>query len=86
MDTTTSYDILVIMLSVMLAIFLTLGIVVMVFVIKILKNIRVITEKAEQIADKAEHITEFFQQTAGPVAVGRMISNITDMFKNKKSK
>lgn len=85
MDTTTSYDILVIMLSVMLAIFLTLSIVALVFIIKILRNVRSITQKAEQIADKAEHITEFFQQTAGPVAVGRMISNITEMFK-KNSK
>ncbi|TXG77954.1 hypothetical protein E6P97_00605 [Patescibacteria group bacterium] len=86
MDATTSYDILVIMLSVMLAIFLVLGIVAMFFIIKILKNVRVITEKAEKIADKAEHITEFFENTAGPVAIGRLLGNITDMFKNKNSK
>jgi len=86
MDTTTSYDILVIMLSVMLAIFLTLSIVALVFFIKILKHVRAITAKAEVIADKAEHITEFFENTAGPVAIGRLIGNITEMFKGKKSK
>ena len=84
MDTTTSYDILVIMLSVMLAIFLLLSIVVMVMVIKVLKHVRVIVDKAESIADKADHITAFFEKPAGPVAIGRLIGNITEAFKKKK--
>ncbi|MBP7806893.1 hypothetical protein KA047_00160 [Candidatus Saccharibacteria bacterium] len=84
MDTTTSYDILVIMLSVMLAIFLVLSIVAMVMFIKVLKHVRVIVDKAESIADKADHITDFFEKTAGPVAIGRLIGNITEAFKKKK--
>lgn len=70
----------------MLAIFLILGIVATVLIIKILKHVRHITEKAEQITDKAEAVTAFFQHTTGPIAIGKLISNIFNAAREGKGK
>lgn len=77
-----SFQALVVILSIMLAIFLTLGIFVLVYVLKVIKNIRHITEKAEQIADRAESMSAMFEKTAPTVAVGRLVGNLMEMFKS----
>ena len=81
-----SYDLLVIVLAVALAIFLTLSIWAMIYVIKIVKSIRNITEKAEHIAVNVDSVSTFFKNTATPVAIGKLISNIVDMFNGRKEK
>jgi len=82
---TTSEQILVIILSVFLAIFLILGIIALFWAVKIFRSFKRIMDKAESIADKAENIADFFQKTAPSVAFGRFISNITDsVFHNKR--
>jgi uncharacterized protein YpmB len=86
METSTSFEILVIILSVMLAIFLSLSIAVMVMIVKLIKQIRGIVEKAEHIADKADNITSFFENTATPVAIARLLGNITEVIKGKNKK
>lgn len=68
--------ILVIMLSTFLAIFLIVGIAVLLKVKELLEHLKNITEKAERIADKAENIGQFFKFTAGPVAITKLLSNI----------
>jgi hypothetical protein len=80
----TAEQVLVIILSSLLAIFLVLSIVVAALVIKVLKHIRRITEKAEAIADKADSVTSFFQQTAGPAAIAKLVSNIVHAVRDKK--
>lgn len=80
---------LLIILAGALAIFLILGIIAAVKIIQVANHLKVITEKAEHIADKAENITEFFKYSAGPAAVGKLLANITEViFKkgNNKSK
>lgn len=72
----TAEQIILLILAVTLAIFLTLSIIIAVKTIQILKHIKLIIEKAENIADKAEAVSDFFQNTAGPVAIVRLISNI----------
>ena len=69
---------LVIILSVTLAIFLLVAIVALVKIIQILNHLKSISEKAEKLADTAESVGEFFKYSAGPVAIGRLISNIAD--------
>ena len=76
-------EILVIILSTTLAIFLILGIVALVKINKILKHIEYITAKAEKIADKAEAVGDFFQKTAGSTALVKLVSNIVNSFKAK---
>lgn len=83
----TSESILVIILSIFLAIFLALAITIAILIIKLLKHIRNIVEKAENIADKAEAVTSFFQNTSGPIAISKLISNLFNAVKeNKKGK
>ncbi len=79
--------ILLIILGSVLAIFLILAIVLTVKIIEIVQHVKRIIEKAEDIADKAEAVGDFFKKTAGPIAVGRLFTNIAEsMFKRKSNK
>lgn len=75
------YGVLVIILSVTLAIFLILSIILAVKAIKIANTIERITDQAERVANRAEHISEFFEKTAGPVAIAKMVANLSSSFK-----
>ncbi len=87
MDTdSTWFAILVIILSGFLAIVLILGIVLLLKVIQIIKVVNRITEQAEQVADRAEHISAFFERTATPVAILKLISNVSDTLQKKVKK
>lgn len=84
-----SEQILVIILASTLAIFLVLAIIATIKLIQILNHLKTITEKAEKLANTAESVGEFFKYTAGPAAIGRLISNVSEaVFKhhNKKGK
>lgn len=72
------FEALVIILSVMLALFLLLSIILMVRLIQISRQIRRITDHAENAVDKAEEIATFFEKTATPVALMKLISNISE--------
>lgn len=78
-------QILVVMLSTALALFLVLGIVAVIKLIQILNHLKHISEKAEKLASTAETVGEFFKYTAGPAAVGKLITNISEaVFKHHK--
>lgn len=78
--------ILVIILSSCLAIFLILAIIVAVKVIKILNQLKEISDKAEQIADKAETAAAFITKAAGPAMVGKLLASIAEMVGGKAKK
>lgn len=80
------FEVLVVILSICLAFYLVLSIVLIVKLIKISNNIKRITEHAEQVADRAEHISEFFEKTAAPVAIAKLIANLSETFKGKSKK
>lgn len=75
----TSFDILVIILSVFLAIFLVLAIIIAVLVLKLVKHIKLVTEKAEHIIENVEHVGDTFRNAAGPLALFRIVSNIVNI-------
>lgn len=79
-------EILVIFLSAALAIFLTLGIILLVICIKIANRIKRISEKAETISGKAENIAEFLSRSAVPLAAGKIIAVMTELFNVRGSK
>ncbi len=81
----TSLDILVIILSVVLAVFLLLGIYLIFRSIQVVNHVKRVTEQAEKVANRAEHISDFFAKTATPVAIAKLIVNFTDVV-NKRSK
>lgn len=84
-----STRILVIFLSCALAVFLILGVFVLIKVLQILIYIKQISEKAVNLADKAEAVGEFFEKSATPLAVAKLIAKTVDGFlgrKRRKSK
>jgi hypothetical protein len=82
----TASEVLLIIVSSVLSLFLLAGIVALVKIIQVLNHIKRITEKAESIADKAEAVSEFFEKTAGPAAIMKLVGNIMHSFKVKKEK
>ncbi len=74
---------LVIILGVILALFLVLSIVLVVKLIQIANTAKRITDQAEAVAERAEHITAFFEKSAGPVALLKLLTNIGESFFKK---
>lgn len=72
------FESLVILLSIMLGLFLLMAIILLVKIIQIVNQVKRITDHAEQAVDKAEHIASFFEKTATPVAILKLIANISD--------
>lgn len=73
-----AFEILVVILSVTLALFLLLAIVFVVSLIKLTKQIRQITEKAEGIVDEVGAASSFFRKSATTVTFASVVSNIVD--------
>lgn len=82
----TWFAVLVIILSGFLAVVLILSIVLIIKVTQIMGTVKRITDQAEQVADRAEHITAFFEKTATPVALFKLVSNVTDVLQKKVKK
>lgn len=80
----TAAEVLLLIVSATLTIFLIVAMVAVVKFIQILRDIRRIAQKAEQIADKAEAVGEFFQKTAAPAAILKLIANVVSSFKDGK--
>jgi predicted PurR-regulated permease PerM len=84
MNTDSSwFSALVIILSAFLALFLIIGIVLAVKIVQIVKQVKRIVDQAEQVADRAEHISAFFEKTATPVAILKLVSNISETLQKK---
>lgn len=79
-----AYNILVIVLSIALALFLVVGIVLVVALVKLANQVRVITAKAEDIMNDVEAVSGFFKKSAGPVAITSLVSNIISKVTNHK--
>ena len=79
MSTETSMQILVIILSTTLAIFLILSIVLVVKLLQITNVLKRTAEKAEGIVDNAEAVTEMFVSNTKHAVIGRFLANIADM-------
>jgi len=79
-------QVLVVIVSATLTVFLIVSIIVLVKIIQVLNDIKRIIKKTEHIADQAEAVVNFFQNSAVPVAIVKLISNIIQSFKSKKSR
>lgn len=82
----TAEEILVIFLSVALAIFLTLGIVLLAFCVKIASQISRIANKAEGVVDRAGDVVSSFQHATALSVVGNIFSSIAKSFGKSKDK
>lgn len=71
-----SYDYLVITLSITLAIFLVLAIIATVLLIRVLKRVNSIAEKADIVVANIEEASENFKKVAGPAAAVQALINL----------
>jgi hypothetical protein len=79
--------ILVILLSVGFIVLLTLSIILTTVLIGILKNVRRISEKAEEAAENMSDITAMVGRRVAPIAVSSVIAAVMNRFKDRgKSK
>lgn len=77
-----AFEILVIILSITLAVFLIIAIIVGVMLIKLLKRVDVITEHAESIVTNIDTFSEKIKQFAVPTAVMSMVTKMVKQYKN----
>lgn len=81
----TTFDILVIVLSCLLAIFLIISIISAVLVYKLVKALRQIVAKGEHLVDSAEELGETLRRNAGAVGILRLVMKfVGSMNKSKK--
>ena len=82
----TAFDILVIVLSVLLGIFLLLSIIAIASILKLLKALRQVVAKGEQLVDSAEAIGETIRRNAGAAGILRMMLKFVSSLNNMKRK
>lgn len=82
MDTAT--HVLVVILSTFLALFILLSIIVTIQAIRLLTTIQRIAHKAETVIESAENVGTIFKNAAGPLAIMKVIYNMTRVVKGKK--
>lgn len=80
----TAFDIIVIILSSVLFIFLVLAIAVTVMVLKLVKALRQIVAKGEQLVDSAEAIGETLRRNAGAASIVRMLMHFVGSFSKSR--
>lgn len=81
-----AFEILVIVLSILLGIFLTLSIVVVSMVIGLVKALREIVAKGEHFVDSAEKLTETLRRNAGAAAIVKTLMSFVTKATNSKRK
>lgn len=81
-----AFEILVVILSIALAIFLVLGIIFMVYLIRISRRVHEISEKARSAVDNVETAARVFGKAAAPAAFSRIIANIVESWQDNKKR
>lgn len=69
----TAFDVLVIILSSLLIIFLIVSIITATLIYKLVKSLRTVVAKGEHLVDSAEAIGETLKRNAGAVSVLRLL-------------
>lgn len=82
LNDTSAYFLII--LSATLIIFLIAAIVAVVKLISVLNSMKRLADKAEKLAASAASVGEFFSKSAGPLALGKMLGNVTDFIKHRK--
>lgn len=68
-----AFEILVVVLSTLLGIFLILAIIIAVLVYKLVKSLREVAEKGGEMVDRVEEIGQTFVKNAGAVGLLKML-------------
>lgn len=85
MELSTVQQIILIILASALAIFLILSIAIAVLVMRLLKTLRSIANKAEKVVESAETVGEVFKKAAAPASIFNFVRGVINMAaKHKK--
>ena len=79
-----SYDILVIILSVALAVSLILWIAVAVLIMTVIKKVKATTDAATSAVENVQEFTHKLKMVGDVSAIGSAVSQVTKYFKSKK--
>ncbi|MEI6850504.1 MAG: hypothetical protein WCK26_00890 [Candidatus Saccharibacteria bacterium] len=82
----SSAEILVIILSIALAFFLILGIILFIYLIVLTRQIRRFTKSAERTVDNIESTVSGFSKIISPIYIAEMVSGYVKKFNKKKEK
>lgn len=82
----TTFDILVIVLSVLLGLFLILAIIAISAILKIASSLKRIVARGEQVIESAESAAAMFKQAAGPLGAVKMLTHLVDTIVKAKRK
>lgn len=74
-------QILVIIVSVLLSLFLIVSITILVLVAKLIKEVKRVVTKVENLAEDASHIGDVLKDASGQFAAIKMIRNIIKLVK-----
>lgn len=80
-----AFQILVIILASVLGVILLGVLIAIVIFIKIIKDIRHITEKAAGAADNIGNAAQFFKSTTSVAAITKLLGNAVEAFTNARS-
>lgn len=79
-------EILVIILSVFLALFLLVHIILAVLFIKLVQTLKHLAEQADIAVDNVREATGKLKGVAGPLVAGKFLVNLVEMINNRKGK
>jgi uncharacterized protein YoxC len=71
-------------LVVLVGLFFIVSTVAVVFLIKMIKSIQRVVDRAEQVANSVENATEILKGASGKLAVFKLIKNIVELVQKKK--
>lgn len=75
-------QVLVVILSLFLAVFLLLGIILVAMLIKVTKQIKSVTDSAQRTADSIEHAMSGVTKVTSPMIIIKMITKFMKKVKN----
>lgn len=82
-----SYDILVIILSSLLAIVLVIAVIAGIYIAKFAKNLKEISDKAKELVDDASSVAATMKKAAAPTVVAKFVAEqISNAVKNHGAK
>jgi len=82
----TAAELLVIIVSVVLSLFLLVSLVLVVYIIKLVKDLRAVVAHAEKVIISAESIGNIFRKSTGPVSVLNFIRTVAQTVAEHKNK
>jgi hypothetical protein len=84
MEINDAASILVIIISVLLGLMLLVSIIAGVMVVRLLKTVKRVVAKAEEVMDSAEAVADAFKNVKGPLGALKLVKNLAELAKDFK--